>query len=417
MHITVVGAGIIGVCAAYYLREAGHEVTVIERRPGPAQETSFGNAGLIAPGYVTPWAAPGMPGKILSYLFQSEAPVTFRPTLDPAMWRWIARWLRECQLERYRVNKLRMQRLAFYSRNCIHDLRERHALEYEQSQGYLQLFRSERDVDMSAPGRALLKENDVPHRLLDAAGCRAIEPGIAHDAPLAGGLHLPEDESGNCAQFARLLRQLSESMGVQYCFDTQVRRLMPDKRGVTLALQHNAQASTLHCDRVVIAAGPDSGRLLAPLGLRVPLYPVKGYSASVSLNDELQAPRAALMDESYKVAITRFGNRIRIAGTAELGSRALDLRPGATNTLIKVARDWFPVAGHYAQATLWVGARPHAAGRSAADRADPCAGRLARSRSWIDGLGHVLRLRQVDRRHAVRTRARHRHRRPDPGPL
>ena len=153
MHVIVVGAGIIGVCTAYYLRQHGFEVTVVERRSDVAQETSFGNAGLIAPGYVTPWAAPGMPRKILSYLLKAEAPVLFRPSLSPALWRWIRRWLDECTLERYRINKSRMQRVAFYSRIQLHDLRTRLDIQYEQMQGYLQLFRSQADIDMAAPAR------------------------------------------------------------------------------------------------------------------------------------------------------------------------------------------------------------------------------------------------------------------------
>ncbi len=362
MNVIVIGAGAIGVCSAWYLRQAGFNVTVLERRGAAAQEASFGNAGVIAPGYVTPWAAPGMPGKILRALFQRESPVLFRPSADPAMWRWIGRWLRECDAERYRANKLRMQRLAFYSRECLHQLREELAIDYEQSRGYLQLFRTQQDLDLAAPALALLRENKVPHQLVDAPGCRRIEPGLTDDTPLAGGLHLPEDESGNCPMFVRRLHQHAEAAGVQFRFQTDVARLSIGKSG-TLSVelvpaQRGAAPEILTADRVLVAAGVGSPRLLRPLGLRVPLYPVKGYSATVMVRDELQAPLGALMDESFKVAITRMGNRLRVAGTAELGSRRLDLRPAALNTLIKVARDWFPVAGHYQEATLWAGARP-----------------------------------------------------------
>lgn len=362
MHVIVIGAGAIGVCSAWYLRQAGFAVTVLERRGAPAQESSFGNAGVIAPGYVTPWAAPGMPGKILRALLQRESPVVFRPSADPAMWRWIARWLRECDAERYRINKLRMQRVAFYSRECLHRLRSELDIDYEQSRGYLQLFRTQKDLDLAAPALAVLRENKVPHRLVDAAACRQIEPGLADDTPLVGGLHLPDDESGNCPMFVRRLHQLAEAAGVQFRFQADVARLRADKSGglsVELASeQRGAAPEILSADRLLVAAGVGSARLLRPLGLRVPLYPVKGYSATVMVRDELQAPLGALMDESFKVAITRMGNRLRVAGTAELGSRRLDLRPAALNTLIKVARDWFPVAGHYQEATLWAGARP-----------------------------------------------------------
>ena len=360
MHVIIIGAGAIGVCSAWYLRQAGFEVTVLERRGAPAQEASFGNAGVIAPGYVAPWAAPGMPGKIVRSLFQHASPVVFRPSADPAMWRWIVRWLRECNPESYRTNKLRMQRVAFYSRTCLHELRSALEIEYEQSRGYLQLFRTQRDLDLASPALALLRENNVPHQLIDAAGCRRIEPGLTDDTPLAGGLHLPEDESGNCPIFVRRLHQHAEAAGVQFRFQTEVARLRrtDGRLTVELAALGGRAREVLDADCVLLAAGVGSETLLRPLGLRLPLYPVKGYSATVMVTDELQAPLGALMDESYKVAITRMGNRLRVAGTAELGSRKLDLRPAALQTLIKVARDWFPVAGHYNAATLWAGARP-----------------------------------------------------------
>ncbi|WP_317924102.1 MULTISPECIES: D-amino acid dehydrogenase [unclassified Cupriavidus] len=361
MHVIVIGAGVIGVSSAWYLRQAGFDVTVLERRGAPAQETSFGNAGMIAPGYVTPWAAPGMPGKVLRTLFAREAPVVFRPSADPAMWRWIARWLGECKLERYRANKLRMQRLAFYSRECLHRLRSELEIDYEQSQGYLQLFRAARDLDLAGPAVALLRENNVPHQLVSAQECRRIEPGLAADTPLAGGLHLPEDESGNCPMFVRALHRHAEAAGVAFRFETQVARIRADQGGrlqVELAHASGGSAPAMAADRVLVAAGVDSAPLLQPLGLHVPLYPVKGYSVTLLVRDELQAPLGALMDESYKIAITRLGNRMRVAGTAELGSRRLDLRPAALRTLIKVARDWFPVAGNYQEATQWAGARP-----------------------------------------------------------
>jgi len=381
MHVIVIGAGAIGVCSAWYLRQAGFDVTVLERRGAPAQESSFGNAGVIAPGYVTPWAAPGMPRKLLGMLFRHDSPVRFRPSLDPAMWRWIARWLRECEPERYRANKLRMQRLAFYSRDCLHQLRGELDIDYEQSRGYLQLFRTARDLDLAAPALALLRENKVVHTLVDADGCRRIEPGLAQDTALAGGLHLPEDESGNCPMFVRRLHQHAEAAGVRFRFDTGVARVRASsgerRRGgmdsaggigrvgadgrIVVELkptQRGAAAESLSADRVLVCAGVGSATLLRPLGLRVPLYPVKGYSATVMVRDELQAPLGALMDESFKVAITRMGNRLRVAGTAELGTRKLDLRQDALRTLIRVARDWFPVAGSYQEATLWAGARP-----------------------------------------------------------
>src|ERR1700735_1584626 len=188
MKSIVLGGGVIGVATAFYLRQQGCDVTVIEREPDVALVTSFGNAGVIAPGYVTPWAAPGMPAKILKYLFKPASPLIFRPTLDPAQWRWIARWLRECDLERFRVNKQRMQRIAYYSRNCLQDFRARHPFDYGRSQGYLQLFRSEYDVELAQPALAVLRDAGIAHREVNATQCIEIEPGLrwARQTPVSG---------------------------------------------------------------------------------------------------------------------------------------------------------------------------------------------------------------------------------------
>ena len=354
MQVAVIGGGVIGVCTAYFLAAAGHEVVVIERYGNVAQETSFGNAGIIAPGYSTPWAAPGMPKKILSYLFKREAPVLFKPSMDPALWRWIRLWLTECELERYRVNKARMQRVAFYSRDIMQKLREHYELDYEQTKGVLQLFRSERERQMAQPAIELLAANDIPHRLVDADAARLIEPALAMHTPLAAGLYLPQDEAGNCPLFTRQLKAIAQSMGVEFHFNSTVTAISSEGRRVSMRIDER----TFSADAVVIAAGVDSTQLLEPLGIRIPLYPVKGYSATAFVKNFDQAPLAALMDESYKVAITRMGSRIRIAGTAELGSRSLDLRAAALRTLVKVGEDWFPDAANYSAATFWCGARP-----------------------------------------------------------
>ncbi len=358
MQVAVIGGGVVGVCTAYFLVQAGHEVVVIERRGNVAEESSFGNAGVIAPGYVAPWATPDMPRKILSYLFKSAAPVLFKPTLDPALWRWIRLWLSECELERYRINKTRMQRIAFYSKDVLQHLRHRYQLDYEQTQGYLQLFRRERDLALAQPAIALLAENNVPHQLVDAETARAIEPALSPATPLAGGLHLAQDESGNCPLFTKQLKLITQSLGVQFRFASEVRSLRQEARSVSLHLQEDGNEKIFDADAVVIAAGVESVQLLEPLGIHIPLYPVKGYSATASIKNFDEAPLAALMDESYKTAITRMGNRVRIAGTAELGTRTLDLRDAALRTLVKVGNDWFPNAANYGNATFWCGARP-----------------------------------------------------------
>ena len=360
MKTIVLGGGVIGIATAFHLREQGCDVTVIEREPDVALATSFGNAGVIAPGYVTPWAAPGMPAKILKYLFKANSPLIFRPTLDPAQWRWIARWLHECDLARFRMNKQRMQRIAYYSRACLHEFRTRYPFDYGQSQGYLQLFRSEYDVELAQPALAVLRDAGIVHREVSAEECVQIEPGLqwAREAPLSG-LYLPDDEAGDCARFTRELRAICEKNGVTFRFDTQVTALDVQGnavRGVRIASERGA--GVLEADAVVVALGVESAALLAPLGVRIPLYPVKGYSATLPVTDDEKAPRAALMDESLKTAITRFGPNLRVAGTAELGNRRTTLREQALQTLMKVLDDWFPHAANPSSAQFWVGRRP-----------------------------------------------------------
>lgn len=375
-RVAVIGAGIVGCCTAWYLRERGFEVDVLERRDGVSLETSWGNAGVIAPGYVTPWAAPGMPRKVLSYLFAAEAPVRFRPVASPALARWILRWLRECELGRYRVNKSRMQRLAFHSRDALHALRARLGIDDGRRQGYLQLLRDERDLAMSGPARALLEDSGVPHRLLDADAVRALEPALAPGVPLAGALWLPEDESASCPDFAQGLADASRAAGVRFVFGCTVRRIVAEGGAVRGVLADGPRDRPAHdaavqggpsgraggalrpYDAVVVAGAVDSLPLLAAHGIHLPIWPVKGYSTTLALADHDAGPRHAMIDEAYKVAITPFPGRIRIAGTAELGSPALVPRAAALRTLVKVGSDWFPDAARWQDAQCWVGARP-----------------------------------------------------------
>lgn len=354
MQVAVIGGGVIGVCTAYFLAAAGHEVVVIERYGNVAQETSFGNGGVISPGHAGPWAAPGMPKKILSLLFKAESPVALRPTTDRVLWRWIRQWLKECELDRYRVNKTRMQRVSAYSQHLMQELREHYELRYEQTRGVLQLYRNRQELEMAQPGFDLLKMLEVEHRLVDVDALRAIEPGLSWHTPLVAGMYLPKDEAGNCPLFTRHLKNIAQSMGVEFHFNSTVESITPQGKRVDIRID----GRDFSADALVVAAGIDSATLLEPLGIRVPLYPVKGYSATAFIKNFDHAPLAAVMDETYKVSITRLGSRVRVAGTAELGSRNLDLHGNALRTLVKVGDDWFPDAANYSNATYWCGARP-----------------------------------------------------------
>ncbi|MCU0952195.1 MAG: D-amino acid dehydrogenase [Burkholderiaceae bacterium] len=355
MHVAVIGAGIIGVTTAYCLRRRGVEVTVLERHSGVAQEASFANGGVVAPGYTGPWSAPGTPAALLAALFRRDAALRMPLSADPALWRWLRRFVAESTLDRYRANRRRMYRLAAYSREQLHALHARHAIDYERQPGLLQLFRSEREIDRHEPVRALLTELGATHRLLTADACRAIECALNEQTALAGGLHLPDDETGNCAYFARRLKEIGESDGVRYEFGCTVNAIeLTGGRATAVATAQGLR----RVDAVVLAAGADAAGLLAGSGLRVPLQPAVGYSATVPITRHELAPLVSVLDERFKVAVTRMGKRLRIAGLARIGQRRPAIDAATADTLLGVARDWYPGAAAYSRAQLWAGVRP-----------------------------------------------------------
>ncbi|MFT4068211.1 D-amino acid dehydrogenase [Paraburkholderia sp.] len=362
MRVIVVGGGIIGLATAFYLNAHGVSVQLIEREADVARMTSKGNAGVISPGCVTPWAAPGMPFKIVKYLWKPHSPLIYRPQWNGRQWIWVRRWLRECAVERFNVNKQRMQRIAYYSQRCLAEFRGQHEVGYWRNQGFLQVYRSEFDVEMAQPGIRVLQEAGIAHRVLTGDAIFEVEPSLRWSTVRpAAALHLPDDETGDCAVFASRLRAICATAGVEFLFDTEVCVLdrAGDEVNGIVARRANGVVETLHGDAVIVAGGVDSVTLLAPLGVDVPLYPVKGYSATLPVKDEAKTLRAAVMDEALKVGMTRMGPVVRVAGTAELGDCARALRAKATATLIKTARDWFPEGVDFdTDPRFWVGLRP-----------------------------------------------------------
>jgi D-amino-acid dehydrogenase len=290
-----------------------------------------------------------MPQRVLSQLFKNETPVLLRPRLDRTLWRWARQWMAECELDRYRINRERMQRIAGYSHALLAALRNTYQIEYEQTQGVLQILRTEQDVKLMQPALDWLGEYEVPHTQLDADAARALEPALGTDVPFAAAVHLPQDEAGNCPLFSKRLRHIVASMGVHFYFTSNVESIASHAGHVALRVD----GQEFSADAVVIAAGVDSVPLLAALGIRVPIYPVRGYSITANIKNFDQAPRLTVLDEAYKTAITRLGTRVRVAGTAELGAPSPKLRDAALRTLAKVGSDWFPQAANYATGTIW----------------------------------------------------------------
>ncbi|WMT73635.1 D-amino acid dehydrogenase [Bradyrhizobium sp. Ash2021] len=357
MKVIVLGSGVIGVTSAYYLARAGHEVTVIDRQPKPALETSFANAGEVSPGYSSPWAGPGVPVKAVKWLLMKHGPLVIRPKLDPVMWIWLLKMLRNCTSARYAVNKSRMIPIAEYSRDCLRALRSETGIHYdERERGTLQLFRYSAQLDHTADDVAVLKQNGVPFEVLDRDGCVAAEPALAAvKDKIAGGLRLPQDETGDCHMFTQALAAEAEKLGVRFMFNVGIEGLNADAMRITGVV---TSTGVMQADAYVLALGSWSPRLVRPLGISLPVHPVKGYSITVPITDPDGAPVSTVMDESYKVAITRLGDRIRVGGTAEISGYSDKLYAARRATLDHSLTDLFPRGGDLKKATFWCGLRP-----------------------------------------------------------
>ncbi|VWD45143.1 D-amino acid dehydrogenase [Burkholderia contaminans] len=356
MRVVILGSGVVGVASAYYLARAGHEVTVIDREAGPALETSFANAGQISPGYAAPWAAPGVPLKAVKWMFEKHAPLAIRLDGTRFQLQWMYQMLRNCTAERYSVNKGRMVRLAEYSRDCLQALRADTGIQYEgRTGGTLQLFRTQQQLDGAAKDIAVLQEANVPFELLSPADLKKAEPALAAVShKLTGGLRLPGDETGDCQLFTTRLAALAESLGVKFRYNTPIDALAI-AGGKIAGVQCGSE--TVRADAYVVALGSYSTRFISNL-MKIPVYPLKGYSITAPIVNEAAAPVSTVLDETYKIAITRFDQRIRVGGMAEIVGFDKKLRAARRETLEMCVNDLFPGGGDTSKATFWTGLRP-----------------------------------------------------------
>ena len=357
MKVLVLGSGVIGVSVAYYLARAGHEVEVIDRQSGPALETSFGNAGEVSPGYSAPWAGPGVPIKAIKWMLMTHSPLVIWPMLDPKMWRWGAAMLANCTERAYALNKSRMVPIAEYSRDCLKALRAETGIAYdERVQGTLQLFRTHQQLDGIAKDVEILRQYKVPYEVLDRAGFVKVEPALKlTQEKFVGALRLPGDETGDCFLFTNRLTEMARALGVRFTFGTTIQGIDRDGQRISVV---RTDAGERRADAYVAAMGSYTPLMVKPLGIRLPVYPVKGYSITVPITDASGAPESTIMDETHKVAVTRLGDRIRVGGTAELAGYSMELRQARRKTLEHVVTDLFPRGGDVSKASFWCGLRP-----------------------------------------------------------
>jgi D-amino-acid dehydrogenase len=356
MRVLVLGSGVIGVTTAYYLARAGHEVTVIDREPGPALGTSFANAGQISPGYASPWAAPGIPLKAIKWMFEKHAPLAVRLDGSRFQLEWMWQMLRNCTPGHYAQNKARMVRLAEYSRDCLQDLRAETGISYEgRTGGTLQVFRTQQQLDHAEKDMAVLRQANVPFELLSSAELEDAEPALAAVShKLTGGLRLPADETGDCQLFTTRLAAMAEELGARFRYGVPIDALAVSG-GRIAGVQCGAEL--LHADAYVVALGVWSTGLVSHL-MKLPVYPLKGYSITAPIADAERAPVSTVLDETYKIAITRFDDRIRVGGMAEVVGFDKRLKQARRETLEMCVNDLFPGGSDTRRATFWTGLRP-----------------------------------------------------------
>ncbi len=358
MQVLVLGAGVVGVTTAWFLAKAGHAVTVIDRQPAPGLETSFANGGQISASHAEPWATPATPGKALRWMGQADAPLVFRwHRWDPALWSWGLRFLANCTEGRTRINTERTLRVALYSRAALRELRAETGIRYDQrQQGILHFYRDKREFQHALHAAEVMAAHGLPREPLTPGECVTVEPALyGAQRDLAGGLFSPYDESGDAHKFTQELARMAAEHGVVFLHDLDIKALLAEGDHVTGVATGDGRVMA---DATVLALGSYSPLLAKTIGLRLPIYPAKGYSATIAVTDPGEAPTVSLTDDENKLVYTRLGERLRIAGTAELAGWDRDMTPVRAQAVVRKAKALFPHAGDYEAAELWAGLRP-----------------------------------------------------------
>jgi D-amino-acid dehydrogenase len=362
MRVLVLGAGVIGVTAAWYLTEHGHEVTLVDRQPAPALETSFANGGQVSASHAEPWADPSAPRQILRWIGKADAPILFRLRADPAQWRWMLQFLLECLPARTERNTMQCMQLALYSRDCLHALRDSTGIVYDHlTRGILEFYTDAKEFEEGVATAELMRRFGCLRDAKSADECVAIEPALAACRDrLAGGIYTAGDESGDAHQFTQALARLAIARGMVFRGGTSVEalRVVGDAiEGVACRNEHGAQ-EMLTADAYVVSLGAYSPLVLRPIGVPALIYPLKGYSATLDVGDAKGAPTVSLTDLASRIVISRLGHRLRIAGTAELTGYDTSLNPVRCEALLRRVFALFPDCADRGSAKFWAGLRP-----------------------------------------------------------
>ena len=361
MNVLVFGAGVIGVSSAWYLAQAGHKVTVMDRQPGAGMETSFANGGQISVSHAEPWSNPHAPLRALCWMGREDAPLLFRLRWDAALFEWSLRFLSECTAQRTRANIRDIVTLASYSRNQLKALREETGIQYDHlERGILHVYTDRKELETAVEASKVLREYGCDRRTINAYECVAIEPALETAQPLlVGGQYTAEDESGDAHRFTKQLAELCRLRGVTFHYGTTIDQIEAADGHVTGALVTSPSGrDVVRADAYVIALGSYTPLLLRPLGIRIPVYPAKGYSATVALDDSSIAPSVSMTDDAYKLVFSRLGQRLRIAGTAEFNGYNTELNSSRCNALMQRTRQLFPELRPAGKPEFWCGLRP-----------------------------------------------------------
>jgi D-amino-acid dehydrogenase len=362
MRVIVLGAGVVGTASAWYLARAGHEVTVIERQGAAGLETSFANGGQVSVSHAEPWASPGVPGKLLQWLGREDAPLLFRPRAEWLQWTWGARFLFECLPFRNRANTRQILALALYSRDALQQLRRDTGIQYDHLlRGILAFHTDEEEFERAVAQAALMRRHGCERDVKTAEECIAIEPALRHAAErIVGGIYTAGDESGDACKFTQALALLAAGQGVRFEYGRTIKRLEAERGRVRCAVLADAAGrdERISADAYVVALGSYSPLALRPLGVSIPVYPLKGYSITVPLEAGDEAPRVSLTDVEHRLVFSRLGDRLRVAGTAEMDGYNTEVNDERCAAVVRRTFDLFPGAGHPERAEFWMGLRP-----------------------------------------------------------